>query len=269
MNQTKTLLINNIALTYKNEDLALLSKEEIKKYIRSAVFFEELLQFNKTGIFVIEYRTWSYLFCSSNLKEITGYDAADALKYGPTFTLSHVHTDDLAVQEKAHRMSVEIFNKLHPDEKGKYKFAFTFKHNNPDGREITILQTSIFLKWDERGRPLVKLILASDISAYKENRDVVFFVSRLNPDGKNELLLQKNLTSRADCVLSSREIGIVELIAAGHSNKTIAERLGISVHTVKNHRKTILKKLGCKNSAQVITLAMLYGFLRSKTSSDN
>ena len=95
MNDTKTLLINNIALTYKNEDSPLLTPFEIKQYIESAKFFEDVLTFHKTGILIIEYRSWFYLYGSSNIKDIAGYSASDALKYGPKFTLSHVYTSDL------------------------------------------------------------------------------------------------------------------------------------------------------------------------------
>lgn len=260
MNTTKTLLINNIALAYKNENPPVLRREEIEQYIESATFFEDVLKFDKTCIFVIEYGTWSYLYCSSNLKDIIGYGAEEALAYGPKFTLSHVHTEDLLIQEKAHQLSVEIFTKLPPSEKGRYKFAFTFRHRNPDGKEITLLQNNIFLKWNKQGRPLVKLALLTDISAYKEHKEIVFFVSRLNAYGKNELVFQKNLSGQGR-ILSCRELEIVSLIAADQSTEQIGRELGISVNTVKNHRKAIMKKMGCKNSSQVISLARIYSLI--------
>jgi DNA-binding NarL/FixJ family response regulator len=54
--------------------------------------------------------------------------------------------------------------------------------------------------------------------------------------------------------LSSREAEIVHLIAEGLPNKDIAEKLFLSVHTVKTHRKNIIKKLGFsfKNAAELI-----------------
>ncbi|MDB5136943.1 MAG: DNA-binding response regulator [Mucilaginibacter sp.] len=45
-------------------------------------------------------------------------------------------------------------------------------------------------------------------------------------------------------VLSTREIEIVHLVAEGLTNREIAERLFLSIHTVKSHRKNIIKKLG-------------------------
>ena len=43
--------------------------------------------------------------------------------------------------------------------------------------------------------------------------------------------------------LSTRERELVQLMLAGHPTATIAERLGITVGTVKNHRRRIYEKL--------------------------
>ena len=48
-------------------------------------------------------------------------------------------------------------------------------------------------------------------------------------------------------LLTPRETEIITLIAEGHKNKTIADRLFISEHTVKFHVQNIFKKLNVKN----------------------
>ncbi|MVM31254.1 response regulator [Spirosoma sp. HMF4905] len=60
--------------------------------------------------------------------------------------------------------------------------------------------------------------------------------------------------------LSARETEIVNLIAEGKTNKEIAERLFLSIHTIKTHRKNIIKKMGFtfKNASElVLTLSSL------------
>jgi DNA-binding NarL/FixJ family response regulator len=54
--------------------------------------------------------------------------------------------------------------------------------------------------------------------------------------------------------LSSRETEIIRLIASGMTNKEIAEKLFLSIHTVKTHRKNIIKKIGFtfKNAADLM-----------------
>jgi DNA-binding NarL/FixJ family response regulator len=55
--------------------------------------------------------------------------------------------------------------------------------------------------------------------------------------------------------LSPRETAILELIAQGHSNKTIARILGISPETVKTHVKNLFVKLGVEKRAQAVARA--------------
>ena len=51
--------------------------------------------------------------------------------------------------------------------------------------------------------------------------------------------------------ISAREIEIVELIMKGLSNKEIADRLCISVDTVKKHSYNSYKKLNVQNRVQL------------------
>lgn len=55
--------------------------------------------------------------------------------------------------------------------------------------------------------------------------------------------------------LTRREREILFLIAEGLSNKTIAERLVLSVHTVRTHVQTILAKLGAHSKLEAIAVA--------------
>ncbi|MDD9984954.1 MAG: LuxR C-terminal-related transcriptional regulator [Spirochaetaceae bacterium] len=58
--------------------------------------------------------------------------------------------------------------------------------------------------------------------------------------------------------LSAREREIVALILKGHSSKSIAAQLGIAVGTVKNHRKSIYRRLSISSQS-----ALFARFLRS------
>lgn len=59
-----------------------------------------------------------------------------------------------------------------------------------------------------------------------------------------------------DFGLTEREKEILSLLAAGLSNKDIAEKLFLSLHTVKNHVKSIIQKLSVKDRTQAAILAL-------------
>jgi LuxR family maltose regulon positive regulatory protein len=61
--------------------------------------------------------------------------------------------------------------------------------------------------------------------------------------------------------LSSREIEVLNLIAEGLSNREIAERLVISLGTVKVHTRNIYGKLGVSNRTHAAAKARSIGIL--------
>ncbi len=61
--------------------------------------------------------------------------------------------------------------------------------------------------------------------------------------------------------ISDREFVVLELIAMGLSNQEIADRLHISLHTVKTHARRINAKLGVKSRTQAIVRARELGLL--------
>lgn len=54
--------------------------------------------------------------------------------------------------------------------------------------------------------------------------------------------------------LTERQRQVMELAAAGASNKEIATRLGISRRTVENHRAWMMERMGVRNLAELIRL---------------
>jgi DNA-binding NarL/FixJ family response regulator len=61
--------------------------------------------------------------------------------------------------------------------------------------------------------------------------------------------------------LSAREVQVLEQIVHGLANKQIAYALGIAEHTVKNHVKSILSKLGVQDRTQAATAAIQRGII--------
>ena len=62
-------------------------------------------------------------------------------------------------------------------------------------------------------------------------------------------------------MLSERERQVLEMIAAGATNREIAARLVLSPHTVKDHTSALYRKIGARNRAQAILRAQRLGIL--------
>jgi two-component system response regulator NreC len=61
--------------------------------------------------------------------------------------------------------------------------------------------------------------------------------------------------------LTPRERDIVQLIALGHTNREIADRLVLSVRTVETHRARIQQRLGVSSRAELVRWALDRGLL--------
>jgi DNA-binding NarL/FixJ family response regulator len=88
-------------------------------------------------------------------------------------------------------------------------------------------------------------------------RDVHAGQKRIPPDIASQLA-----EHAMDDALSSREIDVLNLIAAGNSNKLIADQLSIGEATVKSHVTNILSKLGANDRVHAVTIALKRGIIQ-------
>ncbi|MFT4120446.1 response regulator transcription factor [Bradyrhizobium sp.] len=68
-------------------------------------------------------------------------------------------------------------------------------------------------------------------------------------------------TMPEDIALTQRELDVLALMAEGASNKMIARRLGISVHTVKFHVGSLLDKLDATGRTDAVAHAARRGVI--------
>jgi DNA-binding CsgD family transcriptional regulator len=71
----------------------------------------------------------------------------------------------------------------------------------------------------------------------------------------------QSLLEPADIELTPRERDVLVLMAEGASNKAIARRLGISVHTAKFHVGSLLDKLDATGRTDAVTHAARRGVI--------
>lgn len=81
------------------------------------------------------------------------------------------------------------------------------------------------------------------------------------PTSKPSLAGPQTPIEPADTKLSPREIEVLRLIAAGHSNQEIADTLFLSLNTIKKHNSTLFAKLGVIRRTQAIEKAKHLGLL--------
>jgi DNA-binding NarL/FixJ family response regulator len=86
--------------------------------------------------------------------------------------------------------------------------------------------------------------------------------SRLFRRAPPAALFERNSLVLETLGISERELEVLELLAAGRSNKEIAGRLGVSPNTVKTHVAKLYDKLDVNRRTEAIRRARELGMLR-------
>lgn len=68
--------------------------------------------------------------------------------------------------------------------------------------------------------------------------------------------------------ITARELEVLKLVATGHLNKEIADKLGISFNTVLSHRKNITAKLGIKTVSGLTFYCISHGYMSMSDAED-
>ncbi len=88
-----------------------------------------------------------------------------------------------------------------------------------------------------------------------------FYYSRFASEEIRQIV-NRNAAQRASLLsLTEREKNVLRAIADGLSSKEISARLGISVHTVVNHRCGLMRKTGRRGAAQLARYAVEWGLV--------
>jgi DNA-binding CsgD family transcriptional regulator len=89
-------------------------------------------------------------------------------------------------------------------------------------------------------------------------------LARVNEEGDVALVPSHSVEKPAeqDTALTPRETQVLRLLAEGASNKSIARRLGISVHTVKFHVASLLDKFEAIGRTDAVTQAVRLGVIQ-------
>jgi DNA-binding NarL/FixJ family response regulator len=73
---------------------------------------------------------------------------------------------------------------------------------------------------------------------------------------------EPNTTVKDTLGISGRELEVLELLAAGRSNKEIAQQLNVSPNTVKTHVARLFEKLEVRRRTEAILRARELGMIR-------
>jgi DNA-binding NarL/FixJ family response regulator len=96
------------------------------------------------------------------------------------------------------------------------------------------------------------------------NQGLAYFspaVAQVMQERRAALLNSSEADDRYE-LLTERERQVYQLLAEGRSNKEIAARLSLSIHTAETHRSRIMEKMGLHGIAELVLSAVRRGLVR-------
>lgn len=225
---------------------------------------ENLLLFERPGVFeqlpfgssLIDYTSRQYLYMSHNTEEILSYSKED-YSHGINFQYNNMLPEDRHVFSENIFPDILRFLLTIPRQDYKfYRFSFTYRYYRKDGCITNLLQHSTYLEPGPAGNPLLNRVVFSDITYYKSDCRMSLTISYLTKDKGYIAIYKKRYNPLAKTFISDRELEILKLSLKGLSSKLIAEKLFISIHTVKNHKRNMMERTASKNISELINFAL-------------
>jgi len=214
---------------------------------------QSLARLTYQSIYIIDYLEMKFDYVSDNPLFLCGYDKEEVLKLGYDFYLKNVAPEDLVMLNIINEAGFDFFEKLPTDQKKLYSITYDFNLINERGEQVLINHklTPMFLTGDGK---LWKSICIVSISHHQQAGNI--FIYKEGADTKWELDINDKTWHKSEKPkLSGREVEVLRLYAQGQTIKQIAERLVVSVDTVKYYRRRIFEALQVNSIVEALSYA--------------
>ncbi len=243
------------------------AKQEFKNLPEGKDITEDLEKLSdkigiQEGLYIacFDYRNLNLAFFAGNVEELTGYPPSIFRKKGMETSFTMIHPDDRPELFRFQEIVLGTFHQLSMEEKQSFEFSYTTRWVHRTTLEVNWMMGRVkpyFI--DENGNfamdlhVIVRLMVPPKTSGYDWN------YTYLKEDGER-VVVSKNHPGPNPVQLTRKEKEVVKWILDGRTSKEIALEMVISINTVGTHRKNILKKLGARNTTDMIKILASYDF---------
>ncbi len=204
-------------------------------------FYEQVVNRLDAVVMIMDFITPRVVYVNDCYARVTGYDTTPDKDISYKDIQNVYHPDDQSFLKE-----MQHFLLSHPDK----NYAVFYRLRHADGHYIWVYSTCRVFRLDPGNDVFEILSVSLDFSG------PINYARNLKPFTREKL---RHLNHSVLQKISRREREVLGLFVSGHTTPEVAEQLGISFHTVNNHRKNMLKKLNLKNLAALVTFAVEHG----------
>jgi Response regulator containing a CheY-like receiver domain and an HTH DNA-binding domain len=146
-------------------------------------------------------------------------------------------------------------------ESSDYRVIFNHRYIRKDHTVSQFMHEGVLLFQDAYKIPVLNLKIFAEIADLKQDETMILTIFKYIPEVGYTKVFSKSYRKESESYLSGRELEIIALCHEGLSSKMIAERLNLSIHTVKNHKRNCMAKTNTHNITELIHLCIRSGWL--------
>ena len=133
-----------------------------------------------------------------------------------------------------------------------FRFIFNHRYIHKDGSISQFMHEGALAFAKDTLIPELNLKVFFEIADIKSDETIVLNLFRYSPENGYQKVFSKVYGEICFASLTKREIEIIRLCQKGLSSKMIAEKLNLSIHTVKNHKRNCMEKTLTHNITELI-----------------
>jgi DNA-binding CsgD family transcriptional regulator len=224
--------------------------KDISDYLELNSLDFHLLDELEIGVYIFDYFQNNYFYINNHLSRLTGISKGEMTNVGLSILSRFIHDDDLSGVLEISRRTAEMLLKFDEAERTSCCFKMYYRIRKSDGTYSWVLQMNKYINSQNSDSP----IDMGYIICLPDDQTTPRLAGFLNTATRSyEISIQKSGTRQLS-VLTRREHEVLRWVAKGVKSAGIAPLLGITVDTVKMHRRSILRKLNVPNSISAIRI---------------
>lgn len=178
------------------------------------------------------------------------------------FQALNFHPDDKAcLYERIFPDILQYMSTIPVDELTNYRFSFNHRYIRKDGTILQYLQEGTLSISEDGNLPVLNLRVFTEIGDFKTDDTMILSIFKYSVEEGYQKVSTSIYGNNDNSLISQREKEIISLCNEGLSSKMIADKLNLSIHTVKNHKRNCMGKTLTHNITELIHLCQVNHWL--------
>ncbi len=260
--QKEIRLFQSVVDSYKDQYVSSINNYKGYEKLFSEPYFQAFVKSSPLVVAVYNYVLHRYSFVSDSVSQLSTLSPKDFMKEDGIegFMKAMDEKSRVVMNETIMPRVMEVCT-MYRDEIKNLRFSVCLQSYKTPVQKTWILLNMYILEATPDGFPLLTCTLVHDVGQIKKD-ELIYFSEKLLKNDKEEILRFSTFPDTSSTFqLSVRELEVLRNICTGLNSSEIADKMHVSLNTIKKHRANILQKSGASNTPELINKATLMGII--------